>query len=153
MTEPHPQPETRGRKRYGHPINIHPLCCKNCICFSVINQTNYCSSLDGVPRFISRSQIYFIERVGCASHTPAAPAERLCDECNIIELEEKLTNLEQQIKDEHEKVIEILSDLNKYSCEEYEEASLSDNEREMRIHLEYGNRTWGIIRSLRGGAP
>jgi len=45
--------------------------------------------------------------------------------------------------------IEMLSDLNKYSCEEYEEASLSDNEKEMRIHLEYGNRLWGIIRSLR----
>jgi hypothetical protein len=43
----------------------------------------------------------------------------------------------------------MLSDLNKYSCEEYEEASLSDNEKEMRIHLEYGNRLWGIIRSLR----
>jgi hypothetical protein len=45
--------------------------------------------------------------------------------------------------------IEMLSDLNKYSCEEYEEASLSDNEKEMRIHLEYGNRLWGVIRSLR----
>jgi len=89
-----------------------------------------------------------------ATH-PAAPAEWLCDDCNIIELEERLMNLEQELKDarkdEREKVIEILSDLNKYSCEEYEEASLSDNEREMRIHLEYGNRTWGIIRSLRGG--
>ena len=48
-----------------------------------------------------------------------------------------------------ENIIEQLSDLNHYSCEEYEEASLSDNEREMRIHLEYENRLWGIIKSLR----
>jgi hypothetical protein len=48
-----------------------------------------------------------------------------------------------------ENIIEQLSDLNHYSREEYKEASLSDNEREMRIHLEYGNRLWGIIRSLR----
>ena len=53
-----------------------------------------------------------------------------------------------------EKVLEQLSDLNRYACQEYDEASCSDNEREMRIHLEYGNRTWGIIRSLRtGGEP
>ena len=52
-----------------------------------------------------------------------------------------------------DEIIETLSDLNRYSCQEYEEASLSDNEREMRIHLEYGNRLWGIIRSLRTEAP
>ena len=53
-----------------------------------------------------------------------------------------------------EDAIEQLGDLNKYACFEYEEASLSDNEREMMIHLEYGNRVWGIIRSLRtGGEP
>ena len=45
--------------------------------------------------------------------------------------------------------IEQLSDINKYACEEYEEANLSDNEREMRIHLEYGNRVWEVVRFLR----
>ena len=80
-------------------------------------------------------------------HTPAAPAERHL----IYTVGECMTQCQKAREDEREQVIEILGDLNKYSCEEYEEASLSDNEREMRIHLEYGNRTWGIIRSLRGG--
>jgi hypothetical protein len=81
-------------------------------------------------------------------HTPAAQAT----EYTIEQIAEIDNRIRKERKAEREKVIEILSDLNKYSCEEYEEASLSDNEREMRIHLEYGNRTWGIIRSLRGGA-
>jgi len=41
-------------------------------------------------------------------HTPAAPAERLCDECNIIELEEKLADLEQQINDEREQAVIVV---------------------------------------------
>ena len=103
-----------------------------------------------------------------ATHTPAAPADlrdgmeirfrtkREAWEQGYQDGESAVQHDLNLIKDaaakaEREKVIEILGDLNKYSCEEYEEASLSDNEREMRIHLEYGNRTWGIIRSLRGG--
>ena len=31
--------------------------------------------------------------------TPAAPADRLCDECNILELEERIMNLEQELQD------------------------------------------------------
>ena len=131
MTQPHPQPH----------------CDHECVCPDYRASNSECDEEDPDPCTIPCMQR--------ATH-PAAPAEWLCDDCNIIELEERLMNLEQELKDarkdEREKVIEILSDLNKYSCEEYEEASLSDNEREMRIHLEYGNRTWGIIRSLRGGA-
>jgi hypothetical protein len=76
----------------------------------------------------------------------------------IAPIEAQLHNQEQRAEaaaQAREKVLEQLSDLNRYACQEYDEASCSDNEREMRIHLEYGNRTWGIIRSLRtgGGEP
>lgn len=47
-------------------------------------------------------------------------------------------------------VMEILEDLRKYANSEYQEAECSDNEREMRIHLEYENRIWAIMKSLGG---
>lgn len=50
-----------------------------------------------------------------------------------------------------EPVLELLDALRKHANAEYKEAELSDNEREMRIHLEYENRIWGIMKSLRGG--
>lgn len=45
-----------------------------------------------------------------------------------------------------DKMLESLEELRKYANGEYKEADLSDNEREMRIHLEYENRIWGIMR-------
>ena len=48
-----------------------------------------------------------------------------------------------------DKVLELLNDLRHYANGEYKEADLSDNEREMRIHLEYENRIWGIMKELR----
>lgn len=76
-----------------------------------------------------------------------------CDYCDLME--RPLPDLEKALAEAaakaREDVLEQLSDLNRYACQEYDEASCSDNEREMRIHLEYGNRTWGIIRSLRTG--
>lgn len=57
---------------------------------------------------------------------------------------------EQAKREERERVLEQLNDLRRYSSDEYEEAYLSDNEREMRIHVEYGNRIWGIMKTLRG---
>ena len=50
-----------------------------------------------------------------------------------------------------EKVLEKLYPLHKYADDEYNEANLSDNEREMMIHLEYSNRIWGLMKSLRTG--
>lgn len=44
-------------------------------------------------------------------------------------------------------IIESLNDLRKYANGEYNEADASDNEREMRIHLEYENRIWGILKN------
>lgn len=52
-----------------------------------------------------------------------------------------------------EDVAELLDDVRKYANGEYKEADLSDNEREMRIHLEYENRIWGIMKSLRSTTP
>jgi hypothetical protein len=54
-------------------------------------------------------------------------------------------------KDTTGKVLEQLDDLRKYANGEYQEAECSDNEREMRIHLEYENRIWGIMKELRKG--
>lgn len=64
------------------------------------------------------SYIEFTSIVGCASHssathTPAAPAERLCDDCNILEVEDRLVELEQELKDarkdEREQVLDELT--------------------------------------------
>ena len=50
---------------------------------------------------------------------------------------------------ERDKVLELLNDLRKYANGEYKEADLSDNEHDLRIHLEYENRIWGIMKELR----
>ena len=50
---------------------------------------------------------------------------------------------------ERDKVLELLEDLRKYANGEYKEADLSDNEHDLRIHLEYENRIWGIMKELR----
>lgn len=55
---------------------------------------------------------------------------------------------EEGAKAEREWVLESLDGLRKYANAEYKEAELSDNEREMRIHLEYENRIWGIMQPL-----
>jgi adenosyl cobinamide kinase/adenosyl cobinamide phosphate guanylyltransferase len=52
-------------------------------------------------------------------------------------------------KDEREKVLDLLDDLRKYANGEYNEAELSDNEHDLRIHLEYENRIWGIMKERR----
>jgi len=57
-------------------------------------------------------------------------------------------------KSERDKVLELLEDLRKYANGEYKEADLSDNEHDLRIHLEYENRIWGIMKELRqAGEP
>ena len=50
---------------------------------------------------------------------------------------------------EREKVLDLLDDLRKYANGEYNEAELSDNEHDMRIHLEYQNKIWGIMKEIR----
>ena len=50
---------------------------------------------------------------------------------------------------EWEKVLELLNVLRRYANGEYKEAELSDNEHDMRIHLEYENRIWEIMIELR----
>ena len=67
-------------------------------------------------------------KVGCASHS--------------------------DFQSERDKVLELLEDLRKYANGEYKEADLSDNEHDLRIHLEYENRIWGIMKELRQvGSP
>jgi len=69
-----------------------------------------------------------------------------------IPTDEQCRICEQAIrKDATGKVLEQLDDLRKYANGEYQEAECSDNEREMRIHLEYENRIWGIMKELRKG--
>ena len=92
MTQPHPQPDNC----------IHgKLCTSLCDYLKEMYIRAYPKCIDVMvmdcPHY-------------CATHTPAAPAELLCDDCNIIELEERLMNLEQELKDarkaEREKVLE-----------------------------------------------
>ena len=45
-------------------------------------------------------------------------------------------------------MLELLDDLRKYANGEYKEADLSDNEHDLRIHLEYENRIWSIMKEL-----
>ena len=78
--------------------------------------------------------------------TPAAPPERLCDECNIIELEERLINLEQQIKDEREKV---LQSIHKKTFAMRHRASSEEVNNEAVI-LDY-SAVYELLQSLRGG--
>lgn len=61
--------------------------------------------------------------------------------------------LSEEIRKARDNIIEVLDELRTYAKGEYQESSLSDNEREMRIHLEYENRIWGIMKSLRGEGP
>ena len=79
-------------------------------------------------------------------HTPAAPAERLCDDCNIIELEEKLTNLEHQIKDEREQVLTAIDD-----CATTDGEWIRFDGTDF-LYLNYTVLS-KKIESLRGGAP
>jgi hypothetical protein len=46
-------------------------------------------------------------------------------------------------------VLELLNDLRHYANGEYKEADVSDDEDKMRIHLEYENRVWDIMKKLR----
>jgi len=95
-----------------------PLNCINCKHREVNSNDDYYCTVIG--DFIAGEiEMFTTALVGCASHssathTPAAPEERLCDECNILELEEKIMNLEQDLrdatKDERERVLDELAD-------------------------------------------
>ena len=79
--------------------------------------------------------------------TAPCPQHRIWQHCPVAA---QVTKAERERAQQRiDAAIEQLSDINKYAREEYEEANLSDNEREMRIHLEYGNRVWGVVRFLR----
>ena len=57
------------------------------------------------------SYIEFTAIVGCASHSSASEPVRLCDDCNILEMEDKITDLELQVKQEREKASSALVNL------------------------------------------
>ena len=121
MTQPHPQPMEITSKQMARVYNAIDL-----------------KSV--------RSVMDEIRDIYTATHTPAAPAELLCDECNIIELEEKLTNLEQQIKDEREKV------LLKYQNWVAKEAKMALNGETRALVVRLNSKLIKEIESLRGGA-
>jgi hypothetical protein len=93
----------------------------------------------------------FSRTMGCASHsdfqseqdqivhqTGSSVVRRKCDPKEV----------EQIRKQERDTVLELLDGLRKYANGEYKEADLSDNEHDLRIHLEYENRIWGIMKGL-----
>lgn len=73
-----------------------------------------------------------------------------CDDCHFHKQCSLLyfPPCEQLARRETNTIIESLEDLRKYAKGEYQESECSDNEREMRIHLEYENRIWTIMKSL-----
>ena len=95
---------------------------------------------------IEKSCVYCGFSSMCPEQTPSGNGRDFCSRPASIPAPEQVAAIRNATP---ENIIEQLSDLNRYSCQEYDEANLSDNEREMGIHLEYGNRLWGILQSLR----
>jgi len=123
-----------------------PLNCINCKHREVNSNDDYYCTVIG--DFIAGEiEMFTTALVGCASHssathTPAAPAERLCDECNILELEEKLVHLEQDLRDarkaEREQVLMAFDSA----------LNMAGNDRDYQLH-----NMKETLKSLRGGAP
>jgi len=91
----------------------HRQRCETCKHYNDETETEYgmCYAESGHREQMYNNTFDHVAKYGCASHssathTPAASAERLCDECNIIEVEDRLMELEQQVKAEREKVLE-----------------------------------------------
>jgi hypothetical protein len=103
----------------------------------------------GNPRE-SRSHPYQSERDTCTASATfkrqsdcedKTPSKGVCKDCHYFE-------------SERDKALELLNDLRGYANGEYAVANLSDNEHDARIHLEYENRIWGIMKELRqAGEP
>jgi len=102
--------------------------------------------------------------IGCASHSSTQAPERLCDECNIIELEEKLMHLEQDLKDARksasERVERVLESIHKKTLRMRHRASSEEVNNEAVV-LDY-SAVYELLQSLRaqqeqpstkGGAP
>ena len=153
MTDPHPQPID--------PALFEVICAKEWF-------EKYGASM--MPGYFE-ARISAYKRIEkerkTATHAPAAPAapEPKCDDCRFVKecpllyfppCEQLARNDERHYREkanaEREKMLERLEGFRKYSNGEYNEAYLSDNEREMRIHNDYGCKIWGIMGSLRGGA-
>jgi hypothetical protein len=159
-SEPHPQRcETCGHYQTRFEYGNKKIC-------TLIKEKAPGSYQIGIP--------FHIDIVGCASHSASGPVP---DSTTLIEMAERewhsreerrgihdkvpwttgwmsgylssVGDIQQARKQEREKVLEMLDELRKYANVEYNESDASDNEREMRIHLEYENRVWDIMKSLR----
>jgi len=91
----------------------HRQRCETCKHYNDETETEYgmCYAESGHREQMYNNTFDHVAKYGCASHssathTPAASAERLCDECNIIEVEDRLMELEQQVKAERERVLD-----------------------------------------------
>jgi hypothetical protein len=100
--------------------------CDSCNFAEKTNSLTYpvkCTISKPIPMMVHEYCVNWFAYVGCASHS--------------------------DFQSEREKVLELLDDLRRYANGEYKEADLSDNEHDLRIHLEYENRIWGIMKELR----
>jgi len=93
----------------------HRQRCETCKHYNDETETEYgmCYAESGHREQMYNNTFDHVAKYGCASHssathTPAASAERLCDECNIIEVEDRLMELEQQVKAEREQVLDAI---------------------------------------------
>ncbi len=81
----------------------HPQRCETCRHYQTrfeCGNKKICTLIkEKVPSSYQIGIPFYIDIVGCASHSSATEPDLLCDDCNILELEEKLMNLEQELKE------------------------------------------------------
>jgi hypothetical protein len=156
--------ELERRRMYGKPPTRQPhphenpdMICASFHRISVVQPENCynCVHRHGYPQYLFGDENCdsFVEsRIHTSAPAPEpatapCPQHRIWQHCPVAAQVAKAER--ERAQQRIDAAIEQLSDINKYAREEYEEANLSDNEREMRIHLEYGNRVWGVVRFLR----
>jgi hypothetical protein len=129
-------------------VNMTDYCiiCKHCLTHII---TTYWRKLNSVMRRLTDTCCWdtkkYPSKYEPQEKLPEKPAQCLCETCRMTVEQCRGQQLKQyNPQAEREKVLELLNDLRKYANGEYKEADLSDNEHDMRIHLEYGNRIMEI---------
>lgn len=105
--------------------NFGKYCKNKCTHYHIVNGDSACN-VTGTRLTTTRMTVIY--EVGCASYDRDSHSP---------------------YQSERNKVLELLDNLRRYANGEYKEADLSDNEHDLRIHLEYENRIWGIMKELR----
>jgi hypothetical protein len=105
----------------GTDTTINPLRCKTCGHYKEGKYADTCKNTPFPDHMDSAERQYikdWIKEHGCASHTSAPlQTERLCDDCNIIEIENKLADTEQQLIMAQQRVDAAIKELERLAAE------------------------------------